>query len=106
MRYKVELSAQAEADVGEIYRYIRQLGPANPDHWKAGLDRKLASLEMFAEAYSFAPENEYSPLTIRQLLYGPFRILYEIEGASVYVLTVRHGARPFIEPDELGGKLE
>ena len=101
-QYKVELSAQAEADVGEIYQYIRQHGPANPDRWKIGLDRKLASIETFAEAYSFAPENEYTQLAIRQLLYGPFRILYEVQESSVFVLTVRHGARQFIEPEEFG----
>ncbi len=31
MRYNVELSEHAEADVREIYRYIREHGPANPD---------------------------------------------------------------------------
>ena len=44
MRYKVELSSQAEEDIREIYWYIRKHGPADPDRWKAGLAGKFASL--------------------------------------------------------------
>jgi plasmid stabilization system protein ParE len=61
----------------------------------------LSSLETLAEACGFAPENEYTTLTVRQLLHGPFRILYEVHDANVYVLTVRHGARRFMSGDEL-----
>ena len=100
MQYSVELTARAEADLREIYQFIRQHGPANPDRWKAELDDKLASLEKYPEAFGFAPENEYSRLTIRQLLFGPFRILYEVQASSVFVLTIRHGARQFVEPEE------
>ena len=87
MQYKVELSAQAQADVREIYDYIRKHGPANPDDWKSGLDRKLTSLETFPDACGFAPENEYTELTVRQLLYAPFRVLFETH-------------RPEIQPKE------
>jgi plasmid stabilization system protein ParE len=65
------------------------------------LEQKLASLETLPEACSFAPENEHTQFTIRQLLYGPFRILFEMQGSKVYVLTVRHGARLFLSPDEI-----
>jgi len=101
MRYNVELSARAEADVREIYQYVREHGPANPDRWKAGLAAKLASLEKLPESCGLAPENEHTQATIRQRLYGPFRILFIVRGNTVYVLTVRHGARRFLEPDEL-----
>ena len=101
MQYKVELSEQAQADIREIYEYIREHGPADPDDWKATLDRKLTSLETFPDACGFAPENEYTELTVRQLLYAPFRILFETDGMSVYVLTVRHGARLSLSQDEI-----
>jgi plasmid stabilization system protein ParE len=101
MPFRVELSGRAEADVREIYSYIRERGPANPDDGKAGLDQKLASLETFPDSCGFAPENEYTELTVRQLLYGPFRILFETRGERVDVLTVRHGARVFLPPGDL-----
>lgn len=45
--------------------------------------------------------NEHTQATIRQKLYGPFRILFIIRENKAYVLTVRHGARTFLDPDEL-----
>lgn len=101
MQYKVELSEQAEADIREIYRYIRERGPANPDRWKAGLAEKFASLERSPEVCGLAPEDEFTQATIRQRLYGPFRILFIIRENAVYVLTVRHGARGFLGTHEL-----
>ena len=101
MQYKVELSAQAQADVREIYDYIREHGPAHPDDWKAGLESKLTSLETLPDACGFAPENEYTELTVRQLLYAPFRVLFETQGTNVYVLTVRHGARLHLRAGEI-----
>jgi hypothetical protein len=51
------------------------------------------------------PENEYAEEEIRQLLYGRrrgvYRILFTIEGDMVSVLTVRHGARGLLQPEEL-----
>lgn len=101
MQYAVELSARAEADVREIYSYIVAHGPANPDDWKAGLEAKLSSLETMPEACGFAPENEHTSFTVRQLIYRPFRVLFEVRNETVYVLTVRHGARRFLTLDEL-----
>lgn len=101
MGYSVELSEQAETDIREIYRYIREHGLADPDRWKAGLAERFASLEKLPEFCGLAPENEHTQVTIRQKLYGPFRILFVIRENTVYVLTVRHGARGFLEPWEL-----
>lgn len=101
MRYRVELSEQAEADVRETYRYIREHGPADPHRWKSGLAEKLASLENQPEFCGLAPEDEHTQATIRQKLYGLFRILFIVRENMVYVVTVRHGARGFVEPAEL-----
>ena len=102
MAYTVELSARAETDVREAYNYVRKHGPANPDDWKAGLARKLASLEELPERCALAPENEYTQIDVRQLLYGRFRILFMIrEDTIVSVLAVRHGARRFLKSDEI-----
>ena len=43
---------------------------------------------------------------VRQLLYGRrrqmYRILYEIRGETVYVLRLRHAARAYLDPEEIG----
>ena len=102
MTYQVELSIRAQTDIREAYDYIREHGPASPDAWKAGLDRKLTSLETFPESCSLALENELVPDEVRQTFYGPFRILFTIRGSKIYVITVRHGARRTMRADEIG----
>lgn len=92
-RYNVELSANAAQDVREIYGYIREHGPADPDLWKQGLDSKLTGLEVIPEACPLAPENDYRSGTLRETYYGPFRIIFEVRSSLVAVLTIRHSAR-------------
>lgn len=101
MKYTVELSERAEADVREAYAYIAAHGPADPDDWKSELDQKLTSLEIFPEASGLAPENDHVQETLRQSFHGPFRIIFTVRGQNVYVITVRHGARRFLRPDDI-----
>lgn len=55
------------------------------------------------ERCGLAPENEWFPGELRQLLYGKrrgvYRILFEVRDTTVYILRVRHGARKLLEPD-------
>jgi len=101
MKYSVELSERAEHDIKDAFLYIQKNGPASPVAWREGLREKLISLESYPEAHGFAPENALSRVEVRQLLYGPFRILFQVSNEVVHVLTVRHGARRFLRADEL-----
>ncbi len=101
MHYRVELSARAEADGKEAYDYIREHGPANPDNWKAGLEEKLASLESIPERFGLAPESRFANVEIRQTFYASFRILFTIREQSVFIVTIRHGARQFLRPADI-----
>jgi plasmid stabilization system protein ParE len=96
MGFRVEISHEAQADLTEIYDYIRRHGPADPDRWLSGLNQKFESLEDFADWASLAPEDESAKEEIRQVMYGPFRILFVITDNDVDVVTVRHGARRFL----------
>lgn len=101
MSYEVRLAARAEADIREAYEYIARRGPADPAAWKAGLDRKLTTLERFPEACGLAPESEFANVVLRQTFHGPFRILFTIRDRTVFVVTVRHGARREMGTQEL-----
>ena len=103
MTHEVELSSQAEQDLREIYLYIQEHGPAHPEDWLEGLEKKLVSLKAFPEGCSIAPENDFVEKVIRQTLFGVFRILFTIRAQKVYVITVRHSARKFMTKDELKG---
>ena len=93
MKFNVELTAEAERDVKEAYDYISEHGPASPDQWNAGLSAKLVTLESFPERCGVAPETRFRSFPIYQTFYANFRILFVVEGANVFVITVRHGAR-------------
>jgi toxin ParE1/3/4 len=101
MTYRVELSERAVADVRDAYDYIDEHGPADPDQWKVGLDKVLTSLETFPEACGLAHENRGARETIRQAFYGRYRVLFTIRDSVVHIITIRHGARQFIRPDDL-----
>jgi plasmid stabilization system protein ParE len=100
-RFRVELSGEAQANIQEIAEYIRQHGPADPRRWLDGLDQKLAALKDFASWCALAPEDDFTEETIRQSLYGPFRILFIIRDDVVHVITVRHGARQFLSANDI-----
>lgn len=52
-------------------------------------------------SFELAPESQDATIEVRQLLYGRYRILYTVRGSTVFVLTVRHGARQFMALEEL-----
>jgi plasmid stabilization system protein ParE len=65
----------------------------------------IRSLAENPERFGLAPECRWYPAELRQLLYGKrrgvYRILFEIRGAIVYIVRVRHSAQALLNPDEL-----
>jgi plasmid stabilization system protein ParE len=101
MAYRVELSQRAARDIEEAFDYIHCRAPLNAYRWREGLERRLRRLERSPHAFGFAPENEVAKANVRQFLYGAYRVLYTVRGVSVFVLTVRHGARLFLTGEEI-----
>jgi len=104
MKHKVELSRRAQRDVESLYLCIRRDAPQRAARWRQRLLDLIDSLERFPERHAPAPEAEAASLDVRQMLFGAYRVLYVVDGDTVSVLTVRHGARQFMEPDELSGE--
>lgn len=61
----------------------------------------MLALQTMPEACSLAPENESTAKEVRQLLHGQYCVLFAIDGQSVYILTIGHGARRFVKGDEI-----
>jgi plasmid stabilization system protein ParE len=101
MAFSVELSFRARSDLDEIAAYIAADSPTRSAKWRARLHQKLQSLKTMPRACGIAPEDEIARYEIRQLLFGKYRVLFSIRDTTVYVLTVRHGARRFLTTDEL-----
>ena len=103
MKYRVEITAEAEAEIKEAYLWIFRDSPANAARWRRGLLEAVRSLSQQPTRCPLAPESAFFKQDIRQLLYGKhggvYRVLFVIEEKSVSILHVRHAAREFLQPD-------
>jgi len=104
MSYQVIIQPRAEADISAAYAYRAAQAPQAAARWFAGLIEAVYTLEQLPARCPLAPENGHFPEEIRQLLYGTrrdvFRILFTIQGDTVHVLHVRHGAQRYLHEEE------
>lgn len=97
MRYQIEYTRRAEADLIAAFEWIAKDSPQNAAKWRKGLLDAIDSLDSFPLRCSLAPEKSKIKGEIRQLLYGKdhgiYRILFTVKDKSVYILHIRHAAR-------------
>lgn len=103
MRPKVCLTDEAVRQIVVIGDYIAQDSPENALSWVERLRAAVDTLGTFPERHAVLYTAAQAGREVRQTFYGVYRILYEIQGDTVYVLTVRHGARRPIGPAEIEG---
>jgi len=106
VKYRVRLTAKAEADVDGVLRWFHeQQATIAGRRWFARLMTKIDTLETHPERCGVADESEDLGLEIRELLFGKrdgvYRILFQIEGRTVQILRVWHGARDHVSPEDL-----
>lgn len=101
MAFTVEFSTRATRDVDEIVAYIQADSPTEATRWRQRLLAKMESLRTLPEACGLAPEYALARREIRQLLFGQYRVLFEIRKESVFVVTIRHGARRAMRATEI-----
>lgn len=75
--------------VAEIAEYIAMDNPGAAENWVNTVFRKIEGLKDFPESGRIVPETDNK--SIRELLYGNYRIIYRVEEKRLSVLTVRHG---------------
>ncbi|MCG8451011.1 MAG: type II toxin-antitoxin system RelE/ParE family toxin [Pirellulales bacterium] len=101
MPLSVRLSDEALARITEISDFIAKDSPENARRWRAGIRQKIKSLDELATRHAVLYTPQQASREVRQTFYGVYRILYAIEKNSVYILTVRHGARRPMGPAEV-----
>ena len=106
MKYRVRLAAKAEADVDGVLRWFHeQQATIAGGRWFARLMAKIDTLESHPDRCAVAVESEDLGVEIRELLFGRrhgvYRILFQIEGRTVQILRVWHGARDRVSPEDL-----
>ncbi len=101
MKYRLRITPSARRELDEALDWIARRSPGSARPWQVGALRVIRSLTDFPRRCSLAPENDAHKVEVRQLLYGDYRILFTIDGETVRILRVRHGARRPVTPDEL-----
>lgn len=92
-KYRVDITATAEADIVEIWDYIAQDNPDAATAFILRLEEQTGTLESFPERCPLVPENEFLGGAFRHLLFGHYRTVLKITGAMVIILRVIHGSR-------------
>lgn len=90
---KIVWSPVALQRIEEIVDHISSDRPGAAAEWAEGLFDLVGRLESFPDRGRTVPE--LGQASIRELIYGDYRVVYKIEGAKVGILTVRHGKRRF-----------
>ncbi len=98
--YRVEPTDKALVDAGEAYFWINEQSKGAALGWYDGLMKAFRSLEKNPLRCPLAPESVFFEEEIRQLIYRKYRILYTVEGETVFVLRVRRGAQEYLKPEE------
>jgi toxin ParE1/3/4 len=86
---KILWSPLAVDRASEIAEYIAQDNPDAAESWINTVFEKVKHLKEFPESGRIVPETDN--MTIRELIYGNYRIIYRVEEKKLSVLTVRHG---------------
>src|SRR5262245_53437172 len=91
MAREVGWAQSASDDLAEIANYIAK----DSEFYAAAVVRELIeaarSLDMFAERGRIVPE--YRNPQIRELFVRDYRLVYELDDATVHVLRVIHGSK-------------
>jgi plasmid stabilization system protein ParE len=105
MRFQVEITPIAEAQIEQAYCWYRDRNPEFADRWFRRLMNAISTLQEKPQRCALAVEHKIFPEEIRQLLYGKsqniYRVLFAIRDTKVYILYVRHSAQAPLTAEDL-----
>ncbi len=93
MTYVIRLSKRAITDLEDIRAFIARESPAHALLYAAELRDRIVSLTHMPRRCPRAPEGRLRGQDVRHLVHDSYRILYIINGTTVLILRVIHGAR-------------
>ena len=107
MPYRVEFAARAARDLEILYVEKKAAESPAAARWYNGLEEAVCGLGTRPGRCPVAPEARKLKRKLRHLLYGKkphvYRVIYEVEEQrqTVWVLTIRHGARRKMQTSDL-----
>jgi plasmid stabilization system protein ParE len=103
-RYRVEITRAAERDVIRIYEYIERRSPERAVKWFVEIERQAQVLSRYPLRCPVIPEADDIGVEYRHLIWGLYRTVFRIEGSTVSVVRVIHGAQ-LLETGTIEGRL-
>lgn len=88
---KVVWTTTALDHLTDIYRYIERDSPRYALRMVDRLTARSQQIGEFPESGQMVPE--YAESSIREVIEGPYRLIYRIEAARIVVVAVVHGAQ-------------
>ncbi len=90
-RYAIVIEVSAQADIRGSYDWgCRVWGKREAQRWVRDLRTAiLKQLSLVPRGFPLAPEDDEFSEEIRQLIVGPYRVLFTIKKHKVHVLHVR-----------------
>jgi plasmid stabilization system protein ParE len=95
-KYKVKLLRIAEDDLLEIVTYISADRPSAAGALAAKIEKNLNILSRKPHLGRVPKEEELTRLHYRYLVVENYLIFYTIEGQTIYVHRILHGARDYL----------
>jgi len=108
MTYRVELTVRAARDLELLYMEKNAAESHAAARWYNSLEKAVYALGRYPYRCPIAPEARKVKRKLWHVLYGKkphvYRIIYEVDEPrhTVWVLTVRHGARRKVKASDLG----
>lgn len=110
MSYRVHPVRRARKDADAIVDWIanQRRSPRGAAAWLKAYKEALASLSLWPESNSLAPEDEHDDRELRQFFFKTrhgrkYRGIFTICGDEVLVLRIRGPGQRFLEPDDIPG---
>ena len=107
MSHTVVTTERAAGDIEEAAAWwAREHSVEQADHWYQAIRAAIAGLATFPERCPLAAESKSLHYEVRELHFGvasrpTHRIVFAVVRDTVLVLTVRHGARDVLRPNDL-----
>ena len=96
-KYKIKITASAQADFRIIWDYISQNNPINAGEFLSEIEKRIYALSIFPQRNPIIPEGEYFQIDeYRHFIHKKYRVVYRIQNDRVYILRIVHGARPLL----------
>ena len=106
MTYRVQPTAQAEADIDRIFAWLSERSPEGARRWYESFWDSAERLKTMPLSCGLAPENDDFADEVRLMLFGTrrgrtYRALFVVRGDLVQILCVRGPNERPVKPEDI-----